>query len=77
MQALQVSTAIANEGVNQLQELKRIVVAQSNAQNSYMAYKASQDSYSEHSLEEVKDNMQTDFPPYKDNPELRIIPDMY
>jgi len=73
MQILQVSSEISAHSVNQLQELKRIVVAQTNAQNAYMAYKVSKESYNEKSLEEIDHAMPTQFPTYKNNPQFGDI----
>lgn len=67
MQVLQVSTELSADNVNQLEELKRIVVAQTNAQNAYMAYKVSKDSYNEKSLQEINRHIKTQFPKYKNN----------
>ncbi len=41
MQVLQVGTEIAAQNVNQLEELKRLMVNQTNAENAYMAYQVS------------------------------------
>ncbi len=74
MQVLQVSTEIAAENVNQLQELKRIMMTQTNAQNSYLAYQVSKDSYDEQSLEAINSHMDSDFPEYRNNDNFGLIP---
>ena len=76
MQVLQVSSEISAQNVNQLQELKRVVVSQTNAQNTYMAYKVSKDSYKEKSLASLADQAPNQFPKYKNNPKFGEIPPM-
>ncbi len=73
LQALQVATEISAENVNQLQELKRIMMAQSSAQSAYMAYQVSQTSYQEKNLQTINDNISTNFPAYKNNPKFGKI----
>lgn len=73
MQALQVSTEIASENVNQLQELKRITLSQENAQNAYMAYRVSKDSYHEKSLSQLAANTPTTFPNYQNNDNFGLM----
>ncbi len=73
MQVMQVSTEIASENVNQLQELKRITLSQANAQNAYMAYRVSKESYHEKSLADIKKNTHSTFPPYQNNPRFGLI----
>jgi type IV secretion system protein TrbJ len=73
MQVLQVSTEISADDVNQLEELKRIMLQQTNSQNAYMAYQVSKDSYDEQSLQEIDSNMPTAFPKYHDNPDFGEI----
>lgn len=67
MQVMQASTEIAAENVNQLQELKRITMAQANSQSAYMAYQVSKDSYNDKALQEVNDQVTTNFPAYREN----------
>lgn len=74
MQVLQASTEIAAENINQLQELKRIVATQANAQTAYMSSKVSQDSYKENSLHSIEENADTTFPTYQNNPKLGELP---
>lgn len=76
MQALQVSTEIAAENVNQVQELKRIMMSQANAQDAYMAYEVSKDSYNEQSLEDINSHVDSAFPNYQNNTSLGTIPSM-
>lgn len=73
MQVLQVSTEIASEDVNQLQELKRITLSQANAQNAYMAYRVSKDSYDEKSLSDIESHTNSQFPAYKNNSQFGLI----
>lgn len=73
MQALQVSTEIAGENVDQLLQLKGLMMTQMNAQNAYMAYQVSKDSYSEEALEALVSHADTQFPNYKDNTHLGKI----
>lgn len=67
MQMLQVSSEISAENVNQLQELRRVMVNQTDAQNAYMAYKVSKDSYNEKNLGEIESKTESQFPVYKNN----------
>lgn len=67
MQALQVSSEIASENVNQLQELKHIVIAQNNSTNAYMSYQVSKDAFQEKSMEKVVNNIDTTYPSYQNN----------
>ena len=67
MQALQVATEISSENVNQLQELKSITSAQAQAQDSYMAYKMSKDSYEKRNMDDVIARTNTAYPTYKNN----------
>lgn len=74
MQVMQVSTEIASENVNQLQELKRITLSQDNAQNAYMAYKVSKNSYKEKSLADLESHTHSTFPPYQNNSQFGTLP---
>lgn len=74
MQALQLLSEISAQQVNQIQALKRMIASQISAQNSFMAYKVSKESYKEKNFEEVKDSLLTKFPTYKDNPKFGEIP---
>ncbi len=76
MQILQVSSEISAQNVNQLQELKSIVAAQANAENAFMAYKVSKDSYTEKSIEDLVGKAPKDVPQYKNNPKLGEIATM-
>lgn len=76
MQVLQVSSEISAQNVNQLQELKRVIVSQTNAQNAYMAYKTSKDSYDEQSLQNLVSQSPDKFPEYQNNNKLGEIPKM-
>lgn len=73
MQALQVSNEIASENVNQMQELERITLSQSNAQNSYMAYRVSKESYNEEGLSDLAKNTSASFPVYHNNDSFQKI----
>ena len=67
MQVMQVSTELAAENVNQLQSLKRLMMAQANSQNAYMAYQVSKDSYNEKNLADITKNTNASFPKYHNN----------
>lgn len=73
MQAMQVSTEIAAENVNQMQELERITLSQANAQNAYMAYRVSKDSYNEQGLSDLAAHSHSAFPEYKNNASFEKI----
>lgn len=74
LQALQLLSEISAQQVNQIQALKRLVSAQTNAQNAFMAYQVSKDSYQEKGLEEMTRPFPTQFPSYKNNPNFGEIP---
>ena len=76
MQVLQVSTEIAAENVNQMEELRRLETSQVDSQNTYMAYQVSKDSYNESSLSSLESNLDTQFPQYHNNQALSVIPPM-
>lgn len=76
MQVLQASSEISAENVNQLEELKRITLTQNNAQDAYMAYNVSKDSYQQKSLQQISNNVPTTFPTYQNNSKFSKIPDM-
>lgn len=73
MQALQVASEIAGENVNQLIQLRGLTMSQMSAQNAYMAYQVSKDSYNEKQLEALVSNTDTQFPDYKNNPHFGAI----
>lgn len=73
MQVMQVSTELASENVNQLQELKRITLSQENAQSAYMAYRVSKDSYHEKSLSQLAANTPDTFPGYQNNDNFGLM----
>lgn len=73
MQVLQVSTELAAENVNQLQALKRLMMAEANSQNAYRAYQVSKDSYREQGLKTLTENVKPQFVEYKNNPKLGEI----
>lgn len=73
MQAAQISTEIASENVNQLQELKRITLSQANSENAYMAYRVSKDSYKNKSLSQLAGNTKTQFPPYQNDARFGLL----
>lgn len=73
MQVLQASNEIAAENVNQLQELQRITLSQANAQNAYMAYRVSKDSYHEENLQQLEQNTSSNFPRYQENSQFGLV----
>ena len=73
MQALQVTSEIAGENVNQLMQLRELVRTQMSAQNTYMAYQVSKDTYTEESLETLVAHTDTQFPRYQNNPSFGTI----
>lgn len=74
MQALQLLSEISAQQVNQLQALKRLMADQISAQNTFMAYQVSKESYQENSLEKMCETWPTQFPRYKNNPNFGEIP---
>lgn len=74
MQVLQVSTELAGENVDQLMQLKRLMMAQMNAQNAYMAYQVSKDSYNEQALKALVSHVDTQFPRYQENTHFGTLP---
>lgn len=73
-QILQVLSEITAENIHQLQELKRLMVAQVHGQTAYMGYQVSEDSYVESSVEKIAANFNTDYPDYQDNSDFSLIP---
>ena len=76
MQVLQVSNQLALENVNQMQELKQLVGDQVSSQNTYMAYQVSKDSFDEQAMDDMDKELHIDFPQYKPNTKLALIPNM-
>lgn len=74
MQALQLLSEISAQQVSQIQALKRMIASQISAQNAFMAYQVSKESYQEKSFEEINDSLPTQFPTYKNNPKFGEIP---
>jgi len=74
MQALQLLSEISAQQVSQIQALKRMIAAQISAQNSYMAYRVSKESYQEKNFEKINNSLPTQFPTYKNNPKFGEIP---
>ena len=73
MQVLQVSSELAAENVNQLQSLKRLMMAQADSENAYRAYQVSKDSYQEQGLKALTENAKGQFVEYQNNPKLGEI----
>lgn len=63
MQAVQVGNMIASEEVGQLQQLRQLVVNQTNSQNMYMAYQVQKDQAQQAASDQLLSNP-TDFPSY-------------
>ena len=73
LQVLQVSTELSAENIHQLQSLKRLMMAQQNAQNAYMAYQVSKDSYQEQGLKALTEQANTTYVDYHNNPNFGEI----
>lgn len=76
LQALQVSTEMTAETVNQLQELKRLLAISQNADNAYRADIISKASYETHQIELMSQPLNTAFPSYHADQRLGLIPVM-
>ncbi len=63
MQAAQVGNMIASEQVGQLQQLRQLVVNQTNSQNMYMAYQVQKDQAQQAASDQLL-SKPTDFPTY-------------
>ncbi len=68
MQALQVSSEIAAENVNQLQELKKIIAAQSNASAVFMSHQVTNEAQEDKAMQEVIDS----FPKERYKPKINF-----
>jgi len=66
MQAVQAGNMIATETVGQLQQLRQLVIAQTNAQNAYMAYQVQKDQTAQASADNWIQNAEVDWPGYRD-----------
>ncbi len=68
IQVMQTANEMSAENVRQLESLKHLIAAQSNAQTAYMAQQVSQSSYREKSLDQLVKHSSTQFPRYHNNP---------
>lgn len=68
MEAAQVANEIAAEEVNQLQKLRQIIIANSNAQVEYQAFQAQKDAQLEESYQDMLKNLGKKTGKYKENP---------
>ena len=68
---------IAAENVNQMQDLRQLVINQTNAQNAYMAYEVQKDQASDKAEEDYINNADDTYPAYKNNPEFGDIPNFH
>ncbi len=74
LQSLQVLSQIAAENVNQLQTLKRSLMAQANGEEAYMAYQVSKNAYEARALQALDQHIKQDFPAYRDEEKFGFIP---
>lgn len=75
MQALQVASEIAAEQLAQVQKLKALMLAQTNAQAEYYAYQSQKDAAEQQSVDAVVKQTSMTFPQYHENPQLGLVPD--
>lgn len=66
-QVLQTANEMSAENIRQLESLKHLIAAQSNAQTAYMAQQVSQSSFRQKSLDEVVKHTPSQFPRYRNN----------
>ncbi len=74
MQALQVGNEIGAEEVAQIQKLKAMMMAQTNAQAEYYTYQSQKDAATQQSVNEVVKNANDQYPPYKEDSDFSTIP---
>jgi len=73
-QALEVGNQIAAENVNQMQDLRQLVINQTNAQNAYMAYQIQKDQAGNKAEEDYINNADDTYPAYQNNQAFGHIP---
>ncbi len=73
-QALEVGNQIAAENVNQMQNLRQLVINQTNAQNAYMAYQIEKDQSGTKAAEDYINNADDTYPAYQNNQAFGHIP---
>ncbi len=64
-QVMQTANEMAVENIRQLESLKHLIAAQSNAQTAYMASQVSKNSFEQKSLDEIVKQTPTQFPSYR------------
>ena len=74
LQALQTLNEITTENVNQLEELKRVELTQSNSENAYFAYRVSEESVAAKGLARFSEQISGHFPSYHGKSSLGLIP---
>lgn len=74
-QALEVGNQIAGETVNQMQNLRQLIVNQTNAQNAYMAYKVQEEQAKSKAQNQYIDKADDQYPEYQNNQQFGAIPD--
>jgi P-type conjugative transfer protein TrbJ len=75
MQALQVGNEIASQQIDQMQKLREVVMAQTNAQVQYMAYKTQKAAQQHKQMQEIGQNADDTYPTYNGNSQLGEVPD--
>lgn len=75
LQALQVGTEVAAEQLNQMYELRQVIMTQTNAENQFQALQVQKGIAEEKSVSEVLQNNKESFPQYQNNPDFGVIPD--
>ena len=66
-QVMQTANEMAVENIRQLESLKHLIAAQSNAQTAYMASQVSKSSFRQKSLDEVVKQTPSQFPRYRNH----------
>jgi P-type conjugative transfer protein TrbJ len=74
MQAIQLGNTIAAEQIAQIQKLKTILMAQTNAQTAYYAYQTQKDTAQQQSMDAMVKNASDVFPSYQNNQALGLMP---
>jgi len=73
LQASQAQAALQSENIQQLQTIKRLLLAQMNMQEAIMASSVSQQSTQDEALHKMINSMPTEFPQYRENPNFGKI----
>ncbi len=77
IQAIQTANNIALANVEQLQNIQKLIAAQTQAQIARNAQKAQEEHYVEVMEQKISDDLPSHMPAYKNNPDFGLIKDMH